>query len=342
MEKHPCFIHCRVPQIKTSEGKFELVAVPWARPDSRFSWAFEAQIMQQIATGTQFDKIAGSIQKDFNVITRIFNGWLHTAYKNSVLDNTLDSLGIDEIIHPVTGHHITVTVDLKNEYVIRVTPYANQRAIQDLYEYLKQKNISSLQIQQVTGPLSPDFAKHIKQYFPQASYCVDRFYVIQALNIALNHTRKKEKGHTKKLTENQDLFLMNHSLLSDEQKVTLLDLTTKFPNVGHAYKIKEAFDQLWEQSSQQEIQKFLNTWCQPLLKSPALAPFQKLAKMLISHQKQILTVRTYPINLNTLEKVHAEILHALSRTKGLKNIENVSHMIYFHCGKLTMPYPVSE
>jgi len=39
--QHECFLHARVPRIKTDEGKVKLIEVPWAQPGSSFTLLFE-------------------------------------------------------------------------------------------------------------------------------------------------------------------------------------------------------------------------------------------------------------------------------------------------------------
>jgi len=38
--EHACFLHARVPRIRTSDGRVETVTVPWSRPGSGFTLMF--------------------------------------------------------------------------------------------------------------------------------------------------------------------------------------------------------------------------------------------------------------------------------------------------------------
>lgn len=40
--EHTCYIHCKVPRIRTTSGRVKQVAVPWAREGSGFTMLFEA------------------------------------------------------------------------------------------------------------------------------------------------------------------------------------------------------------------------------------------------------------------------------------------------------------
>ena len=43
--QHNCYLHARVPRIKTTSGSVRMVQVPWARPRSGFTLLFEAFAM---------------------------------------------------------------------------------------------------------------------------------------------------------------------------------------------------------------------------------------------------------------------------------------------------------
>ena len=80
-------------------------------------------------------------------------------------------------------------------------PGTGKEALSDLCDYLKIKGIAPEQIKHISGPLSLNLVADTEEYFPQAEYHVDRFYVVQALNEAMEQIRKQENGHTKKLTK---------------------------------------------------------------------------------------------------------------------------------------------
>ncbi len=158
----------------------------------------------------------------------------------------------------------------------------------------------------------------------------------------MEQVRKEETGHAKKLTENYNLLLIPRASLSEKQLETVLELITVFPNVGRAYKIKNVFYQLWEQSSPQAIEAFLEQWCQAVLVTRKIGPFKQCAEKFIEHNGYITNFHTLPTGTSSMENIHPKIIAAMKRTKGLINIENVSNMIYFCCGKLAMSYDLSE
>ena len=134
---------------------------------------------------------------------------------------------------------------------------------------------------------------------------------------------------------------MPRSSLSEKQLEAVLEIITVFPNVGRAYKIKNVFYQMWEQPSPETIDDFLEQWCQAVLVARKIGPFKQCAEKFAEHNGYMTNFHTLPTGTSSIENIHPKIIAAMKRTKGLINIENVSHMIYFCCGELTMPYDLS-
>jgi transposase len=68
--EHHCFLHCAVPRIKTTEGKVETVAVPWARPGSGFTLMFEAFAMALIEREMPVNRVAETRSSSFLMLTQ--------------------------------------------------------------------------------------------------------------------------------------------------------------------------------------------------------------------------------------------------------------------------------
>ncbi len=338
IDKHRCYIHCNVPQVKMADGKVQLADVPWARRQSQFSWDFEYEVMKQIKRGNAFKKIATHYGKNEVVVRAIFNNWMKLAYTNDKIDTRLSAIGLYELIIPHKNKHITLLIDLKNERVLKAIEHIGNEALQDCQKYLEAKGISSLQIKHISGPLSFEQMKNIKNYFPNTTYHVDKLYIEQELNHAIEKAMKQEYHQDKHPVKYYALLTKPLSSLRKNQQSKLVDLLTKFPNIERAYKTKQEFDKLWVQSSSVEAQNFLEGWCRTVLATPVLKPFKEIAETVIQISPSIINFKEHPTRLDAMGKIHNNTLKAISRTKNFSNSENTIAMIYFCCGKLTMPY----
>lgn len=145
--QHNCYVHCKVPRIKTTEGKVLLVNVPWARHGSGFALLFEAMAMHLIEREMPVNKVG-------------------------------------ELL-------------------------------------------------------------------------VDRSHIVKLLNEAMDFVRKEERKGNKGLKGHRNTFLKNKDDLTVDKKEVLLDLTQRFPRLGEAYRLKEVFNELWDQPSVKEADLFL-------------------------------------------------------------------------------------
>ena len=70
--QYRCFLHCRVPRIKVSDGSVVLVSVPWARSGSGFTLLFEAYCMTLIQSEMSVSDVAALLCVTAPRIWRIF------------------------------------------------------------------------------------------------------------------------------------------------------------------------------------------------------------------------------------------------------------------------------
>lgn len=56
--EYPCYLHARVPRLRTDAGSIEMVEVPWARFNSGFTMLFEAFSMALIEEETPVNSVA--------------------------------------------------------------------------------------------------------------------------------------------------------------------------------------------------------------------------------------------------------------------------------------------
>ena len=93
--QHACYLHCRVPRIKTKKGKVKLVEVPWSRAESGFTLLFESYVMLLIENEMPVNKVAKVVGENAHRLWTIFNYWIKKAYQ---ADKTKapNKLGLDE------------------------------------------------------------------------------------------------------------------------------------------------------------------------------------------------------------------------------------------------------
>ena len=335
--EHECYLHCRVPRIKSSEGKVVQVAVPWAREGSGFTLLFEAFAMCLIEGEMPVNKVGETLSEYPKRIWTIFNYWLSIAYSEADHSDVKD-LGIDETSSRKGHHYVTVGVDLKKRRVIHASGGKGAESVEAIRDHLESKGCPATQIEQVCIDMSPAFIDGVTKQFENAVITFDRFHIKQHLNKAMDEVRKKERKEHELLKNHKYTFLKSNGHLSERQKRERDELIELFPTLGEAYRFKELFDDFWDMQDPQDAEAFLCYWCD-IVSESNIYPFHKFVNLLKAHWSGIINYINSQISNGILEGINSKIQLAKKRARGYRNIDNFINMIYFIAGKLEFDYP---
>jgi transposase len=336
--QHPCYLHCRVPRITTSQGQVKLVQTPWSRSGSGFTLLFEAYVMALIESEMPINKIGELLNENAHRLWTIFNHWIGLAYAAD-MPSAPKILGIDETSRKKGHEYITVAVDIDERRVIHVTEGKDKAAVKSIKDYLESKEVDVKEVKHASMDMSPSFISGVTEYFPRAEIHFDRFHVVKLLNEAMDKVRQSERKEHDELKGHKYTFLKNKDNLSDKQKQSLSELITIFPTLGKAYRLKELFNDVWEMETEEEATSFLVEWCQEV-EYEGIEPFKQFAKTVKAHWSGIVNFCEREINNGILEGINNKIQLAKRRARGYRCKENFINMVYFLCGKLKFDYPL--
>lgn len=336
--QHECYLHCRVPRIKSSDGKVLLVDVPWSRPGSGFTLLFEAFVMALIEKEMSVNKIGKLLNVTPHRVWRVFNYWIERAY---VADEpeVPKKLGLDETSKRKGHNYITLGVNLEERRVLHVAEGKGKEAVKSIKEYLESKGIDVKKVSHASMDMSPSYISGVRDYFPNAEIHFDRFHVVKLLNEAMDKVRKVERKEHEELKGHKYTFLKKHSNLSGKRKGELKKLIKLFPTLGEAYRLKELFNDLWEMESEEEATAFLVSWCEEV-EEKDIHPFKQFINTVKAHWSGIVNFCETEINNGILEGINNKIQLAKRRARGYRCAKNFINMIYFLCGKLKFDYPL--
>jgi len=336
--EHACYLHCRVPRIKSKDGKVKLVEVPWSRSGSGFTLLFEAYVMTLIESEAPINKIGRLINENPHRLWTIFNYWIKRAY-TADKPKAPKKLGLDETSKKKGHDYVTLAVDLDERRVLHVTEGKDKNAVKSVKTYLESKGIDVNKVRDVSMDMSPSFISGVSEHFPKSEIHFDRFHVIKLLNEAMNKVRQSERKEHDALKGHKYTFLKNKNNLSDNKRKALAELITLYPTLGEAYRLKELFNDLWEMDDEEEATQFLVDWCNEVEKSD-IAPFKQFVKTVKAHWTGIINFCEKEINNGVLEGINSKVQLAKRRARGYRCTENFINMIYFLCGKLKFDYPL--
>jgi transposase len=336
--EHACYLHCRVPRIKTTDGKVKLVEVPWSRAGSGFTLLFEAYVMALIESEMPVNKIGNLIHENAHRLWTIFNYWINRAY-DADEPKTPKKLGLDETSKKKGHAYVTLAVDLDERRVLHVSEGKDKKAVEAVKTYLESKGIDVDKVRDASMDMSPSFISGVLEYFPKAEIHFDRFHVVKLLNEAMDKVRQAERKEHDELKGHKYTFLKNRNHLPDTKQKALSEFITLYPTLGEAYRLKELFNDLWEMEDEEGATHFLVSWCDEVEKSN-ITPFKQFVKTIKAHWTGIVNFCETEINNGVLEGINSKVQLAKKRARGYRCTENFINMIYFLCGKLKFDYPL--
>jgi len=336
--QHECYIHARVPRLKTEGEGIHLVQVPWAREGSGFTLMFEGLSMLMLESEMPVSKAAKLLNIYDTRLWRILKYWVEKSFKSETCKDVV-SIGIDETSTTKGHNYVTIAVDMDKRNVIYATKGKDSETIKNLKNHLKEKECNPEQIQQACIDMSPSFISGIMDNFPNAKITFDKFHITKIINEAMDTLRKFERKEIEELKGYKYLFLKRDEKLNKEQIEAKHYFLTHYPKLGEGYRLKELFNDFWDLKDVDEAGGYLSYWCD-LAEESKIAPFMKAAKTIKAHWSGIINYIKSKLTNGILEGINSKIQLAKKRARGYRNIDNFIIMIYFVAGKLKIDYPL--
>ena len=331
--EHECYLHARVPRVKLPNGKAKRISVPWEGVSNGFTLLFEAFLLQ-LCQAMPVNKVAAITKTSDDKLWRMLEKYIDTARGHENFKE-ISAIGLDETSRAKGHEYITLFVDLIQRRTIFITEGKDNTTIQRFVEDFEVHGGKTDSIDNVSCDMSPAFIKGVKTYLPQAQITFDKFHILKIINEAVDKVRRQEVSTHKLLTGTRYIWLKNYNNLTVKQKQTLASFTMSNMNMKtmRAYNIRQAFQDIYQATSQEEFTTYLKKWYYWATHSK-LEPIIKAAKMVKRHWEGILRWHESKINNGILEGLNSVIQAAKSKARGYKTFKNYKIIVYLLTGKL--------
>lgn len=336
--QHRCYLHARVPRVKTGEGSIHQVSVPWARENSGFTLLFEAYAMLLIESEMPVSKVSECTKVTAPRIWRVFNYWIQRALSNDTLDE-VTQIGMDETSRKKGHNYITLFADLEQRRTIHICEGRDADTIEDFTKSLEAKGGDKQKIEIVSMDMSPAFISGAMEHLPDAQLVFDKFHLVQSLNKALDEVRIAERKGNDLLKGHKYTILKKYGNLSLEKKNALDYVLMMYPKLGEAYRLRELFVDVFNIPDPEEAKGYLWFWCDMAMEAK-IEPYKKFVAMIKSHWSGITAYFDKRVTNGVLEGINSKIQLAKRRARGYRKVDNFINMIYFLTAKLKFDYPL--
>jgi transposase len=329
--QHQAYLHARVPRVRCTRCGVKKVSVPWAREGAGFSLLFEALIMA-LVSAMPVNAVARLVGEHDTRLWRVIHHYVERARARTDL-STVTRVAIDETAARRGHHYITLFVDIDQARVAFATEGKDAGTVAAFADDLTAHGGDANAVAEVCIDMSPAFIKGTADNLPKAAVTFDKFHAVKIINDAVDQVRRAERKVHTLLAGTRYLWLRNPDKLSERQRAIFDDLPMRHLKTARAWRIRLAFQELYEQHSTADGAAFLKRWYFWATHS-RLPPIIDAARTIKRHCDGILRWFHSKIANGLIEGINSLVQAAKAKARGYRSIRNLTTMVYLIAGKL--------
>lgn len=256
----------------------------------------------------------------------------------------ISAIGVDEIQYSKGHKYLTLVYQIEAGCT-RLLWIGKDRTVKSFEQFfdLIGKDLCE-GIEFVCSDMWKPYLRVIRQRCTNALNILDRFHIVAKMNEALDDVRAAEArklaqdGHKPILKKSRWCVLKRKNNLTRDQRFRLRDLLRYNLKTVRAYLLKEDFHQFWEYNSPTWAAKFLDDWCQQVMRS-RIEPMKNVAKTLRKHRELILNYFRAKKQLSSgvVEGLNNKAKLTMRKSYGFRTFRATEIALYHVLGKLPEP-----
>jgi len=319
--------------------------VPWAdgkRPIAKAYECFLARWARRLSWKEAADTFWVSWECVFrSVKAAVAHGLAHRDLSG------IEAIGVDEVAYAKGHRYATLVYQLNGESrrLLHVVEGRTTKSLLSFFRMLRKAQIDAAEtIHSVCSDMWKAYLKVIRKKLPDAIHILDRYHIVANLNKALDKIRAGEarqlnaEGYEAHLHQTRWCFLKRKQNLTAKQRLRMRDVLKYDLKTVRAYLKIQAFQLLWEYKSPTWAGKFLDAWCDDVMRS-RLEPLKSVAKSLRKHRQLILNwfVAKKQHNSGIVEGLNANVKLRFRKAYGFRTFDAIEVALYHQLGALLLP-----
>lgn len=312
--------------------------VPWARPGSVFTRAFENEVawMLQRTDQTSVSRYFGI---SWRAVGRIARRVVAEGLDGSQLDG-LVFIGVDEISYGRPQKFLTCVVDHISGRTVWAAEGKSAETLGLFFAALGPERSGAIEI--VTMDMSAAYTKAVEDDAPQADIVYDRFHVVQLLNAAVDEVRREgvrnaEAEQKRSLKSTRWALLKNPWNLTRPERQKLSELQRTNRRIYRAYLLKESFQQIYDAPSAAEADGLFSEWSAWARRS-RIEPFRRFASTIERYWPAVRRFLDVKLTNAIVEGTNSKIRMISHRAFGFHSASALIAMIYLNCSNIAIPF----
>jgi transposase len=338
------FLQATTSRVSCSEHGVVVAAVPWARPGSRFTTAFEDTAAWLVCHAT-LSVVAMLLRVAWRSVADIVTRVVAERAARTDRLGGLRRIGIDEISYRKGQRYLLVIVDHDTGRLVWAGKNRNAATLNRFFDDLGGERAGQL------THVSADGAQWIHDVVaaraPAAVVCLDAFHVVAWATEALDQVRRamvnrlRANGHHDEATAlkgSRWALLKNRPNLTGDQRTTLAGIAKANGGLYRAYLLKEQLRAIFQAAELADARPLLGGWIAWASRC-RLEPFVKLAKTIKKHQALILNAVEHGLSNARSEATNTHLRLLTRRAYGYHSPEALIAMADLTRGGLCPPLP---
>jgi transposase len=340
----PVFLQAITTRVSCPEHGVVVAAVPWARPGSRFTTAFEDTAAWLVCHAT-LSVVAVLLRVAWRSVADIVTRVVADRAARTDRLAGLRRIGIDEISYRKGQRYLLVVVDHDSGRLVWAGRNRNATTLHRFFDDLGADRAGQL------THVSADGAQWIHDTVaarsPGAVLCLDAFHVVAWASEALDQVRRamiarlRAGGHHDEATAlkgSRWALLKNPPNLTGDQRTTLAGIAQANGGLYRAYLLKEQLRAIFQAVALADARALLGGWI-AWAQRCRLEPFVKLAKTIKKYRVLILNAVAHGLSNARTEATNTHLRLLTRRAYGYHSPEALIAMADLTRGGLCPPLP---
>jgi len=332
--QHECYLHARVPRVKTDEGRVVTITSPWAGRLLGFTLLFEALLLE-LCRHMPIRQVALMTGVSDGKLWRLLEHYVDVARLDEDCSE-LSVVGMDETSVAKGHDYITLFVHMAQRKTLHIAEGKGSDTVKDFVDYLHTHQGQPEQIKTVSCDMSPAFIKGVHEQLPNADITFDKFHILKIINEAVDTVRREEAKTNPLLKKTRYIFLKNEANLTHKERAKKQELLLSELNLQsmEALRMRETFQQIYHADTETTFAKCLQEWLD-WVSNCTLPAMQKAAKTVAQHWEGIINWKRSQVNNGILEGLNSIIQAAKRKARGYgkKHFKTIAFLL---TGKLKL------
>lgn len=261
------FLEADAPRVRCPTHGVVVAAVPWARPDSTFTRAFEDQCAW-LAVHTSRTAVAALMRVAWRSVGRMIERVAGEQGQGVDLLANLRRIGIDELSYRKGQKYLTAVVDHDSGRLVWMAPGRDKATVYRFFDDLGAERAARLELASADG--AAWIEGPVVERAPQAVRCLDPFHIVQWATDVLDEVRRSvwnelrrgggDPGLAAPLKGARWALWKNPEDLTSTQEATLSWVQHVNKPLYRAYMLKETLRTVFHEPTTAGAHRRLEKW----------------------------------------------------------------------------------